>query len=141
MYTASWTSNSADAGENVDDGEYEDESEFNRETDGRSLKFDFVMKCLNDHDDPEHKLCKSKQGPKLPKTIKLKYTFPGEAPYMRKRKHPTVLRFHKFRQDTKPNEFFYSESLLYKPFSSEDELETFIAKITSDNLEHYNALC
>ena len=42
---------------------------------------------------------------------------------MRKRNFPAVLRFHKFKEDTHPQDYFFSQALLYKPFDSEDQLE------------------
>ena len=41
---------------------------------------------------------------------------------MKKRKFPAVLRFHKYKIDTHPQEYFFSESLLYKPFSKEQDI-------------------
>ena len=42
---------------------------------------------------------------------------------MKKRSFPAVLRYHKFRPDTKYQEYFFSESLLYRPFNDEKQLE------------------
>ena len=41
---------------------------------------------------------------------------------MKKRKFPAVLRFHKFKIDTHPQEYFFSEALLYKPFKNEEDI-------------------
>ena len=97
------------------------------------------MRCRNDPDDPEHKICLLKPGRKLKEYIKLKNPFPGEPPYMKKRKSPAVLRFHKFKKETKPTEYFYSEALLYKPFTSEEELERYIASLSSLDISNHNA--
>ena len=49
----------------------------------------------------------------LNETISLSDPTPGEPPFMRKRKEPAVLRFHKFKEETNPKEFWFSECLLY----------------------------
>ena len=54
----------------------------------------------------------------LPKLIKLTSTYPGEPKYMKRRTHPAALRYHKFRKDN--HEYFYSELLLYRPFTKEN---------------------
>ena len=56
---------------------------------------------------------------------------------MRKRTDPAVLRFHKFKQDTSPSEYFFSESLLYKPFKSESEIEDFVSKLNEYEVSSY----
>ena len=153
MYTPSWkykeskkdkrvnTDLDEENNDNINDcSEVENhlESKLEKEAPGDS-KFDFIMRCRNDPADPEHKLCKLIKGKKLPKYIKLKYTFPGEAPYMRKRNYPAVLRFHKFKQDTNPLEYFFSEALLYKPFLSEKELEASIENLDTSYLAAHNS--
>ena len=56
--------------------------------------------------------------PPLPSRIKLCYNLG----YMRLRKIRAVLRLHKFKEDTDPHEFFFSELFLYRPWRSEEEL-------------------
>ena len=83
------------------------------------------MKCFgHPHDD-----CKTRKTEKLPEYLKLGDVFPGEPPFMKKRKFPAVLRFHKFKMDTHPKEYFFSESLLYKPFKNEMEILEDLEKI------------
>ena len=53
---------------------------------------------------------------------------------MTKRKFPAVLRFHKFKIDTHPKEYFFSEALLYKPFKTEQDI--FDAIETQDAAEY-----
>ena len=36
---------------------------------------------------------------------------------MKLRTFPSVLREHKYKQDSQPHEYFYSELLLYRPWS------------------------
>ena len=148
MYGPSWKYKECDANENVvDDSDDENELDFSNDEEVENLeyeeanedeKFDFCMKCRNDPSDPKHERCKIIRGKKLKKYIKLKNPFPGEAPYMKKRKHPAVLRFHKFKQDTHPSDYFFSEALLYKPFSSETELENIIKNLTDSELDVHN---
>ena len=153
MYTPSWkyketredSNKDCDSNEDENDGILDDEDldkNFKPELENRSTgesKFNFIMRCRKDASDPDHKLCKLIRGKRLPKYIKLKETFPGEAPFMRKRNYPAVLRFHKFKQDTNPMEYFFSEALLYKPFSNEKELETSIENLETSNLAIHNS--
>ena len=81
-------------------------------------KFNYVMKCFGH---PHHN-CKSTKTEKLPEYLKLSEVFPGEPPFMKKRKFPAVLRFHKFKIATHPKEYFFSEALLYKPFKKEQDI-------------------
>ena len=64
----------------------------------------------------------TKQGEYLPKFIKLNEPFPAEPPFMRKRKSPAALRFHKINGNQDPKKYFFSECLLYIPFHSEEEI-------------------
>ena len=142
MYSPSWTFKETDIHPSIDENNDQLEENIEREIFHESpmtVKFDYIMSCSDNAFNSDHKLCKSTIGLKLPKYIKLKFSFPGEAPYMKKRKYPAVLRFHKFKQDTNPLEFFYSESLLYKPFKSEEELELSISNIQSADLVYYNS--
>ena len=131
MYGPSWTYKENekvdDAQSDIDSG-LENDDEFEKNT-----KWDFIMRCRNDPTDPEHKLCHQIRGKSLKKYIKLKDPFPGEPPYMKKRRHPAVLRFHKFKKDLNPLDFFFSEALLYKPFSNESILDNEIKDL--NNLE------
>ena len=83
-------------------------------------KFHYVMKAS-----------KGKAMP-LPEYIALENPFPGEPPFMRKRKHPAVLRFHKPKQSVNPADYFFAEALLYTPFRSEDELERRVKNAEKD---------
>ena len=60
---------------------------------------------------------------KLPDYIEIENPFPGEPQFMRKRRFPAVLRFHKQKQSVDPAAYFFAEALLYTPFRSEEELE------------------
>ena len=102
--------------------------------------FDFIMKCHNCPDDPNHNLCKMKRTEKLPQYLDLTEVFPGEPPFMRKRDFPAVLRFHKFKEATHPKEYFFSQALLYRPFESEDKLEQEIIAAKIDE-EFSNKIC
>jgi hypothetical protein len=61
--------------------------------------------------------------------------YPGEPPFMKKRSFPAVLRYHKFKQDTKYQEYFFAEALLYRPFSDEKQLEQDIEDLTCKSQE------
>ena len=77
--------------------------------------------------------CKTDQTKKLPDEIPLSFVYPGEPPIMKKRKFPAVLRFHKFKLNTHPKEYFFSEALLFKPFHNEEELENIIDNLNENN--------
>ena len=82
-------------------------------------KFDFVMVGTSQYSQP------------LDKSIELANPNPGEAPFMRKRSSPAVLRFHKYREDTNAEEYWFSECLLYLPFQEEEEISDLL-KNTKD---------
>ena len=98
-------------------------------------KFDFVMKCFGH---PHHN-CRTRKRDKLPNYLKLRDVYPGEPPFMKKRRFPAVLRFHKFKIDTHPQEYFFSEALLYRPFKKEedilDDLETMDAAELNEEIQ------
>ena len=64
--------------------------------------------------------------------ISLQDPYPGEAPLMKKRKTPAVLRFHKPKQNLDPASYFFSEALLYTSFTSEEELELRVENAAAD---------
>ena len=103
-------------------------------------KFDYIMKCSHPGKklNYDHSLCKVNLGEKLPLIIKLKNPFPGEPPYMKRRKHPAVLRFHKFKIDTHYAEYFFSEALLYRPFRNEIDIEIEQQSLKGLDIDIYN---
>ena len=62
------------------------------------------------------------RGPKLPQIFKLKSPFPGEPPFMKLRKFPAVLRFHKVKFEKDPDKYWFSEAMLYMPHKNEEDL-------------------
>ena len=112
MFNPAWNKKK-DSKENFDS---EDE-EGNQEFEIKDSKFDFVMKCYGE----PHERCK-KRSIRLPNYLELEPVYPGEPPFMKKRQLPAVLRFHKLKIDKNPKEYLFSESLLYKPFHTEDSL-------------------
>ena len=64
--------------------------------------------------------------------IALENPFPGEPPFMRKRKGPAVLRFHKPKQSVDPGIYFFAEALLYTSFRTEQELEDRVNEAAKD---------
>ena len=50
---------------------------------------------------------------------------------MRKRSKPAVLRFHKFKEDKSPDDYWFSECLMYIPFQREEEIHELL-KNTED---------
>ena len=58
---------------------------------------------------------------------------------MKKRKYPAVLRFHKVKQDIQPSEFLFSESLLYRPFLNEEQLELTLSEINCDDITQFTS--
>ena len=144
MYGPSWKykeSTDNDKQDETDDEDIEggEVKNINHEHPSYDTKFNFTMRCRNDPSDPDHKLCHLLPGIKLKQYIKLKNPFPGEPPYMKKRTHPAVLRFHKFKQDKNPSDYFFSQALLYKPFSDEQELERNIQDLSSSELDNHNS--
>ena len=100
--------------------------------DKKESKFNYVMKCFGH----PHENCKTRKTEELPQYLKLSTVFPGEPPFMKKRKFPAVLRFHKFKLDTHPSEFFFSEALLYKPFRNEQDILDDIENIDAADYHH-----
>ena len=113
-----------------DEDNYEDVEEEFDETENdvkakkkKENKFHFVMMA------DERRLGKVP----LPEFIELDNPHPGEPNFMRKRNYPAVLRFHKVKASLQPEEYYYSEALLYTPFRSEAELEKRVAEASADN--------
>ena len=140
MYEPCWKNKENDKGFNENCSDSDDENLRSVAMENHfpeSTKFDFTMRCRNDPSDPDHQLCCQIRGKKLRNFIKLKNPYPGEPPFMRKRKSPAVLRFHKFKSDKNPQEYFFAEALLYKPFSSEEKLEQDIKNLTASELDSH----
>ena len=57
---------------------------------------------------------------KLPEVIELQNPSTGELKYMRKRRKPAVLRYHKSSKDSQFENWMFKEFLLYTPFRSND---------------------
>ena len=119
MYTPSWSEGKPKKDHNNDSDVYD--STDNEDTENfadEDTKFNYVMKCFGH----PHEDCKTRKTEKLPEYLQLSDVFPGEPPFMKKRKFPAVLRFHKYKMDTHPKEYFFSQALLYKPFKNEMEI-------------------
>ena len=71
-------------------------------------------KLMWGEEDPE------KEGLLLPDRIKIKDPFPGELPFMKKRKSPAVLRFMKNKSQGNQTKFFLQELAMYDPDSCEE---------------------
>ena len=69
---------------------------------------------------------------KLPDYFKIDDPRPGEPYFMKKRKYPAVLRFHKFKASSSPDDYYFAEALLYTPFRSEEELEKRVEEASKD---------
>ena len=124
MYTPAWTKNEK---KQLNENEYDtDDDDENFEQENDISKFDYVLKCSNPQNYSDHELCKSKLHEKLPQYLDLSEVFPGEPPFMRKRRAPAVLRFHNFKESTHPQEYFFSQALLYLPFETEEKLENYL---------------
>ena len=54
---------------------------------------------------------------------------------MRKRNKPAVLRLHKYSKDNNPNEYLFSECLLYKPYRNEDEIHFVLKDKSKEELD------
>ena len=79
----------------------------NSDYDLNKRKFHFIM---TDNDDMIP----------LPKVIEINDPYPGEPKYMRKRKGPAVLRFHKNSKDNQFEKWMLNELMLYTPFREAD---------------------
>ena len=55
----------------------------------------------------------------LPEHIEIHDPYPGEPKWMRKRKHPAVLRYHKTKKESNYESWMLSELLLYTPHREE----------------------
>ena len=58
----------------------------------------------------------------LSQRFKLTDPFPDEPPFIKKRKKPANLRFHKVNPDKEVERYWFSECLLYNPFSNENDI-------------------
>ena len=75
------------------------------------------------------------RGPKLPQIFKIKEPYPGEPPFMKLRRSPAVLRFHKIKLQQNPDEYWFAEAMLYMPHESEDDLLSKIHRAKSGGPE------
>ena len=48
---------------------------------------------------------------------------------MKLRKKPSVLRFHKIKQEKDPEGFWFSEAMLYIPHDTEDDLNNHVMEV------------
>ena len=55
----------------------------------------------------------------LPTPIELNDPYPGEPKWMRKRKHPAVLRHHKIKKERDYEMWMLNELMLYTPYRKE----------------------
>ena len=85
--------------------------------------------------------------------IEIDNPYPGEPKWMRKRKGPAVLRYHKSKRDTHYEDWMLKELMLYTPYREEDlndyeedtakrylEKEKYIAKVKSKVMEHLESV-
>ena len=124
MYSPAWTDKKSKRSGQTNTETYDSESSNSEIDEGNenfvdpASKFNHVMQCFGS---PHHS-CKIRKTEKLPDYLKLGDVYPGEPPLMKRRRFPAVLRFHKFKIDTHPKEYFFSEALLYKPFKKEQDI-------------------
>ena len=74
-------------------------------------------------------------GPKLPEMFKLNDPYPGEPPFMKLRRQPSVLRLHKYKVDKDPELYWFSEAMLYMPYQDEEDLMKKINEAKSEGPE------
>ena len=107
------------------------------ESDNDDEEMQTEEECIWEGDEKFHYVMTAKQDGKipLPDYIAIENPFPGEPPFMRKRTKPAVLRFHKPKQSINPEDYFFSEALLYTPFKSEEELENRVKDAAMDGFK------
>ena len=110
MYSTSWKDKGTHDSSDISDLEDEVEIDKTNVVCKESNKFDFIMTEQEEHNKP------------LEKIIRLENPNPGEPPFMKKRRSPAVLRFHKFKEDKEAEKYWFSECLLYIPFQKEEEI-------------------
>ena len=78
----------------------------------------------------------------LPEVIELQNPSPGELKYMRKRRKPAVLRYHKSSKDSQFENWMLKELMLYTPFRSDDipSFESRTAEIYRDKIDWIKAV-
>ena len=87
-----------------------EEKDLSKEEKKKLQELDFII-------EPYKKLGERKV---LPQYIELK--MPGGTQWMKKRKLPLVIRFHKFNKTKDPHQYFYSQMQLYYPHRNDEEL-------------------
>ena len=75
----------------------------------------------------------------LPDFVRLRDVMPGEPPFMRKRKKPAVLRFHRENVQKNPKKYLFSECLKYIPFRDESEIHKLLENCTENDLNTLNS--
>ena len=86
---------------------------------------------------------------KLPEVIEINNPYPGEPKWMRKRKGPAVIRYHKGNKDKDYEGWMLKELMLYTPYREHDldeyenntakvyqEKESWIRSVKSKVMEH-----
>ena len=89
----------------------------------------------------------------LPKLIEIKDPFPGEPKWMRKRKGPAVIRYHKGNKENDYERWMLKELMLYTPYREEDldeyenntaevykQKESWIRSVKSKVMEHLESV-
>ena len=90
-------------------------NQFERNQDGWNLTHSLDLIITHDFDDLDFHYS-------LPNYIEITNLKPGEPRYMKKRKRQ-VVRFHKENKTKNPHEFYFSQLQMYRPFTTENELE------------------
>ena len=89
----------------------------------------------------------------IPKIIEIRDPYPGEPKWMRRRKGPAVIRYHKGKKDTLYERWMLKELMLYTPYREEDldeyenntaevykQKESWIRSVKSKVMEHLESV-
>ena len=123
-----------------DDSDKEDTGYGHSENDNGKQKFHYIM-------------MESDEMIELPEIIEIKNPYPGEPKWMRKRKGPAVIRYHKSNKDNDYERWMLKELMLFTPYREGDlddyenntaevykKKESWIKKVKSKVMEHLESV-
>ena len=143
MYTPSWSNKPNYGDRNIQSEDIAPEADENEEDEnGKKKKKKRPSPPWEEDDNPDAKFVylmhadPEKTDLILPSLLKIRDPLPGEPSCMRRRTHPTALRFHKTKQATNPASFFKEEIMLYSPDWTEEMFDWSDEKVFCFFAEH-----